>query len=64
MGDSPRPAYEVFVGVGIAKGKYYACAVSARGEALFLVRFPTTRWPSAEWSVTPRTMAVRRWWLI
>ena len=35
MGDSPEPAPEVFVGVDIAKGKHYACAVSASGEALF-----------------------------
>ena len=35
MGDSPLPAPEVFVGVDIAKGKHYACAMSARGEALF-----------------------------
>ncbi len=35
MGDSPRPAPEVFVGVDVAKGRHYACAVSARGEALF-----------------------------
>ena len=35
MGDSPNPAPEVFVGVDIAKGKHYACAVSASGEALF-----------------------------
>jgi len=35
MGDSPEPAPEVFVGVDIAKGKHYACAMSARGEALF-----------------------------
>ena len=35
MGDSPMPAPEVFVGVDIAKGKHYACAVSASGEALF-----------------------------
>ena len=35
MGDRPMPAPEVFVGVDVAKGKHYACAVSARGEALF-----------------------------
>ena len=35
MGDSPMPAPEVFVGVDVAKGKHYACAVSASGEALF-----------------------------
>ena len=35
MSDSPNPAPEVFVGVDIAKGKHYACAVSASGEALF-----------------------------
>ena len=35
MGDRPLPAPEVFVGVDVAKGKHYACAVSARGEALF-----------------------------
>ena len=35
MGDSREPAPEVFVGVDVAKGKHYACAVSARGEALF-----------------------------
>ena len=35
MGESSVPAPGVFVGVDIAKGKHYACAVSARGEALF-----------------------------
>ena len=35
MGNSPVPAPDVFVGVDIAKGKHYACAVSASGEALF-----------------------------
>jgi len=35
MGDSPEPAPEVFVGVDIATGKHSACALSARGEALF-----------------------------
>ena len=35
MGDSPKPAPEVFVGVDVAAGKHYACAVSACGEALF-----------------------------
>lgn len=35
MGDCPEPAPEVFVGVDIAKGKHYACAISADGEALF-----------------------------
>ncbi len=35
MGESPMPAPGVFVGMDIAKGKHYACAVSARGEALF-----------------------------
>ena len=35
MGDSPNPAPEVFVGVDVAKGKHYACAVSSSGEALF-----------------------------
>ena len=32
--DRSQPA-EVFVGVDIAKGKHFVCAVSARGEALF-----------------------------
>ena len=35
MGDCPQSAPEVFVGVDIAKGKHYACALSARGEPLF-----------------------------
>ena len=35
MGESSVPAPGVFVGVDIAKGKHYACAVSAGGEALF-----------------------------
>ena len=35
MQDCPQPAPEVFVGVDIAKGKHYACALSARGEPLF-----------------------------
>ncbi|MDE0168009.1 MAG: transposase [bacterium] len=34
MGDSPMPAPDVFVGVDVAKGEHYACAMSARGEAL------------------------------
>ena len=40
MGDNPMPAPEVFVGVDIAKGKHYACAVSASGEALFARAVP------------------------
>ena len=35
MQDCPQPAPGVFVGVDVAKGKHYACALSARGEALF-----------------------------
>ena len=35
MQDCPQSAPEVFVGVDIAKGKHYACALSARGEPLF-----------------------------
>ena len=35
MGESPTHDPEVFVGVDVAKGKHYACAVSAAGEALF-----------------------------
>ena len=35
MQDRPQPAPEVFVGIDIAKGKHYACALSARGEPLF-----------------------------
>ena len=35
MGESGAPAPEVFVGVDIAKGKHYVCAISAEGEALF-----------------------------
>ena len=35
MGERPLPAPGVFVGMDIAKGKHYACAVSASGEALF-----------------------------
>ena len=34
MQDHSQPA-DVFVGVDIAKGKHYASAVTARGEALF-----------------------------
>ena len=40
MGDSPNPVPEVFVGVDIAKGKHYACAMSASGEALFARAVP------------------------
>ena len=40
MGDSPMPVPEVFVGVDIAKGKHYACAVSSSGEALFARAVP------------------------
>jgi len=40
MGDSPKPAPEVFVGVDVAKGKHYACAMSASGEALFARAVP------------------------
>ena len=40
MGDSPNPVPEVFVGVDVAKGKHYACAVSASGEALFARAVP------------------------
>ena len=34
------PAPEVFVGVDIAKGKHYVCAMSAEGEALFARAVP------------------------
>ena len=40
MGESPTPDPEVFVGVDIAKGKHYACAMSATGEALFARAVP------------------------
>lgn len=40
MGDSPKPAPEVFVGVDAAKGKHYPCAMSADGEALFARAVP------------------------
>ena len=40
MADRPELVVEVFVGVDIAKGKHYACAVSAGGEALFARRVP------------------------
>ena len=36
---------EVFVGVDIAKGKHYACALSARGEALFARPVPNDEGP-------------------
>ena len=35
MQDCSQPAPGVFVGVDVAKGKHYACALSARGEPLF-----------------------------
>ena len=35
MQDRSEPATDVFVGVDIAKGNHYACALSARGEPLF-----------------------------
>lgn len=35
MGESSVPVPEVFVGVDVAKGKHYVCALSASGEALF-----------------------------
>ena len=35
MQDCPQPAPEVFVGVDVAKGKHYACALTSGGEALF-----------------------------
>ena len=35
VGDSPEPVPEVFLGVDIAKGDHYVCAVSAGGETLF-----------------------------
>ena len=40
MGESPTPVPGVFVGIDIAKGKHYACAVSAGGEALFARAVP------------------------
>ena len=36
----PNPPPEVFVGVDVAKGKHYACAMSAGGEALFARAVP------------------------
>ena len=35
MQDCPQPAADVFVGVDVAKGNHYACALSARGDELF-----------------------------
>ena len=35
MGDSPEPVPDVFLGVDIAKGSHYVCAVSVGGETLF-----------------------------
>ena len=35
MQDCPQPAADVFVGVDIAKGKHFACALTSGGEALF-----------------------------
>ena len=43
--DCPQPAPEVFVGVDVAKGKHYACAVSARGEPLFARPVPNDEGP-------------------
>ncbi|WP_420611877.1 IS110 family transposase [Candidatus Spongiisocius sp.] len=40
MGESPTPAPGVFVGIDIAKGNHYACAVSASGKALFARAVP------------------------
>ncbi|WP_420612962.1 IS110 family transposase [Candidatus Spongiisocius sp.] len=40
MGERPTPAPGVFVGIDIAKGNHYACAVSASGEALFARAVP------------------------
>ena len=40
MQDCPQPAPEVFVGVDVAKGKHYACVLSARGEPLFARSVP------------------------
>ena len=34
MQDCPQPAPGVFVGVDVAKGNHYACALSARGDEL------------------------------
>ena len=48
MQDCSQPAPGVFVGVDIAKGKHYACALSApRVRLCSPVRFPTTRGLSA-----------------
>ena len=35
MQDCSQPVAGVFVGVDVAKGNHYACALSARGDALF-----------------------------
>ena len=35
MQDCPQPAADVFVGVDVAKGKHFACALTSGGEALF-----------------------------
>ena len=65
MGDGPVFAPEVFVGVDVAKGRHYACAVSAWGVMrCFVVRFLTTTRLFVEWLTMPGCMAVRRWWLI
>ena len=35
MQDCPQPAPGVFVGVDVAKGNHYACALTSGGDALF-----------------------------
>ena len=43
MQDCSQPAPGVFVGVDVAKGNHYACALSARGERLFARPVPNDK---------------------
>ena len=45
MQDCSQPAPGVFVGVDVAKGNHYACALSARGDALFSRPVPNDEGP-------------------
>ena len=60
MQDCPQPVPELFVGVHIAKGKHYACALSARGDALFARPVPNDEEPIRRLTMTRQLMAAWR----
>ena len=61
MSDPALGVVEVFVGVDIAKGDHYACALTAAGEAVLAAAWPTTRRRSTNSSTMLPPTARSRW---